>query len=831
MIFNNLSLLLTTTIIFYYLPCVFAGPETNDAGIPSYVFAIVVIVLVIIILVALFFIIRLIRHRRKVKNRTSKANTTVTTETTEPYTSTTIEEKKLSPITHTTTNQHESIEIDRYYSEDSSACPPVLPLSSSTNYEDIKITLPLPPASTSLFSDKVELSSDEAAELYKKYMNGDGGFVLIEDTNNNNNNNNTNHRRFSTTMQQKAATIRSTLRQSLRRQRSLKNVSSSSQTPLKDLFDRSPSQHSSVSGASSSSFSSSTSSSKRMPPPPSPLPSYSTTTTNNTIIVPTPPSPALTSPRTPNTPVTPLTPAPPFVTRPFSEKVALDENYQYQEETPIIKYDDAEPYINHNTEQSQNYTPPIPPTPTLTITPESKSIMPSGSQLSSQRSSMDNIEDKEMKIEQEQNGQQNRKVLFKTAETEARKVIEFASIRSKRRSFLTDPQREEEKEEEKGQEQKELNSTASSSHSDFSRNNPSVRDIISWWQKEPSIKSSPSGHSITPSTLTKSKHVEQQQEEHDQLDSTPSSSLLSPSLQQQQQHSLIDSPISNETAKATSPTSVRELSVSRQSSLMRPASSLFTSVNETPRASLNSLSRLSTAERMVIMGGNNSMKTKANNVESVRQSLQATWSSGHSSTSSSSTTSSTTSQQSIQSPSQHQHLLSMRGQHHWQQRPAMPEEFMNEPLEGPVPTASFSSSTVRTMIPECEYQEQAIASSKNTNNKIQQQQQGSFNRNNPINQRQSISPTITTSSTRKNVSSLKSSVNKTTHINTVASKKQTISTATPTTNTTGTYSTMRGGRKQQRGSIPWLQNNDNNPSNPKSPAQREKDRYLYSLKK
>ena len=274
--------------------------------------------------------------------------------------------------------------------------------------------------------------------------------------------------------------------------------------------------------------------------------------------------------------------------------------------------------------------------------------------------------------------------------------------------------------------------------------------------------------------------------------------------------------------------------------MIRPASSLFSGTNESPRASLGSLSRLSTAERMLIMGANNSIRSNASNVESIRQSLQTTRSSDHSSDSSSSTNSSIASRHANQ-PSQHQHLLSMRGQHHWQQRHAMPDEFMDEQLEGPIPTASFSSSTVRTMIPECEYHEQAIADNKNSDKKSQQaqtqpqpqrqkqqQKQGSFSRNNPINQRQSISPTVTTSSTKKNVSSLKSSVNTpttTTTSDTVAYRKQTTATAT------GTYNTMRGGRKQQRGSIPWLQNSNSNPSNTKTPAQQEKDRYLHSLKK
>ena len=216
--------------------------------------------------------------------------------------------------------------------------------------------------------------------------------------------------------------------------------------------------------------------------------------------------------------------------------------------------------------------------------------------------------------------------------------------------------------------------------------------------------------------------------------------------------------------------------------MIRPASNVFSGTNESPRASLGSLSRLSTTERMMIMGGNNSISSNASNVEAIRQSLQTTWSSDHSSNSSS-TNSSVASRHANQS-SQHQHLLSMRGQNHWQQRPAMPDEFMDEQLEGPIPTASFSSSTVRTMIPEGEYHEQAIADNKNSDKKIQraetqsqsqrqkqQQQQGSFSRNNPINQRQSIPPTITTSSTKKNVSRLKSSVNTPT---------------TPTTTTTNT---------------------------------------------
>lgn len=92
----------------------------------------------------------------------------------------------------------------------------------SSSYKEICISLPYPPQSTFLFSDKLELgSNDDAAALYQKYMNSNDAAVTS---------NPGNGKRASV-----AATLRNTLRQSLRLQKS-------SKTPLSHVaFDPPPS--------------------------------------------------------------------------------------------------------------------------------------------------------------------------------------------------------------------------------------------------------------------------------------------------------------------------------------------------------------------------------------------------------------------------------------------------------------------------------------------------------------------------------------------------------------------------------------------------------------
>ncbi|KAI8141286.1 hypothetical protein BJV82DRAFT_182042 [Fennellomyces sp. T-0311] len=131
--------------------------------------------------------------------------------------------------------------------------PPPKPrkMSRQKQHQDnVKINLPLPPPSASLFSDKMELSSEEAMELFDKYMKID--------------NSGEEKQSFYKSVQNKTATIRSTVRQSLRRQKSTK-----ASTPLNQLFTNEQQQQTSYEPAPSQSKPPSPTP-PTPPPPPSP---------------------------------------------------------------------------------------------------------------------------------------------------------------------------------------------------------------------------------------------------------------------------------------------------------------------------------------------------------------------------------------------------------------------------------------------------------------------------------------------------------------------------------------------------------------------------------
>ncbi|KAL9557131.1 hypothetical protein MBANPS3_001549 [Mucor bainieri] len=102
--------------------------------------------------------------------------------------------------------------------------------ASSVWTDDIKINLPLPPPSASFFADKMELDSTEANDIYNAYMAQQQEYVSIDLDD---------AKPFlssaAATLQQKTATIRSTLRQSMRR-KSTSNKSGST-APLNQFFD------------------------------------------------------------------------------------------------------------------------------------------------------------------------------------------------------------------------------------------------------------------------------------------------------------------------------------------------------------------------------------------------------------------------------------------------------------------------------------------------------------------------------------------------------------------------------------------------------------------
>ncbi|KAI8394116.1 uncharacterized protein BYT42DRAFT_542269 [Radiomyces spectabilis] len=96
-------------------------------------------------------------------------------------------------------------------------------------FQEMSIALPLPPPSSSLFADKLELNSNEANDIFQKYMNTghhdeekSKGFVSVD----------LDMPYLYANMQHKAATLRNTLRQSLRRQKS-----NSKPAPIQEVFE------------------------------------------------------------------------------------------------------------------------------------------------------------------------------------------------------------------------------------------------------------------------------------------------------------------------------------------------------------------------------------------------------------------------------------------------------------------------------------------------------------------------------------------------------------------------------------------------------------------
>lgn len=98
--------------------------------------------------------------------------------------------------------------------------------------EQDKLALPLPPPSSSLFSDKMELNSDDAMQLFQQYMQSEkqtkGGLSTLDlDM----------PQQLVNTVQQKMGTIKCNLRQSLRRQKSKARATPEDAAPLHHMFE------------------------------------------------------------------------------------------------------------------------------------------------------------------------------------------------------------------------------------------------------------------------------------------------------------------------------------------------------------------------------------------------------------------------------------------------------------------------------------------------------------------------------------------------------------------------------------------------------------------
>ncbi|CAO3633841.1 unnamed protein product [Cunninghamella blakesleeana] len=181
------TFLLSLTFINIVL-AIESEPNSGSFQIPIWAIAIVGVVIALLLIILGYFIIR----------RYSSKKQTVDTF------------NELEKRPSTTTQSDDSTEtIGSFSKVTNSVYKPAM-------IDQEKLNLPLPPPSTSLFSDKMELNSDDAMKLFEQYVQAD--------RNNNNNNK----------LQQKMGTIRSTLKQSLRRQKS-----KSRKPDVNQMFDQS----------------------------------------------------------------------------------------------------------------------------------------------------------------------------------------------------------------------------------------------------------------------------------------------------------------------------------------------------------------------------------------------------------------------------------------------------------------------------------------------------------------------------------------------------------------------------------------------------------------
>ncbi|KAI8332696.1 hypothetical protein BC941DRAFT_505183, partial [Chlamydoabsidia padenii] len=129
-------------------------------------------------------------------------------------------------------HHHDTIVTDSSLTMDDTFSKRTTQVYKPTMIDQDKLALPLPPPSTSLFSDKMELNSDDAMQLFERYMQSEkqtkGGFSTIDlDM----------PQQLVNTVQQKMGTIKCNLRQSLRRQKSKARATPGDAAPLHQMFD------------------------------------------------------------------------------------------------------------------------------------------------------------------------------------------------------------------------------------------------------------------------------------------------------------------------------------------------------------------------------------------------------------------------------------------------------------------------------------------------------------------------------------------------------------------------------------------------------------------
>ncbi|CAO3615657.1 unnamed protein product [Mucor fragilis] len=641
--------------------------------------------------------------------------------------------------------------------------PPVssVPLKDDTGSsvwtDDIKISLPLPPPSSSFFADKMELDSTEANDIYHSYLAQQQEYVSVDLDDS---------KPFlssaAATLQQKTATIRSTLRQSMRR-KSTSNKSGSI-APLNQFFDntsassiRSPTKSPAESTRMSRQSSSTSSrfprslaghSTPSLPtsglPPPSPRPDspleyFSRNSSKKSLVrhespedeeahsskimIDTiPPESYFSLPMSPSTP-SPLglratkasaAPTPPAPQPP----AAMETDYSMVHEIntyDMAQVDDDDDDSSHHSnphQDEQEQHPPSTGTP-LEAASAARKIIRSASRKSRTRSMIITDEAAQAMFSSFANGQ------VPSTPTSS-SVSKYATLRG------------------------------------TNKKNPSdiALDIKSWTSSQsntadaspdtPSPKRALMSSNISGSATVSGKRALKLQQSSISRQGGSSDNLLAGRLDNKPRT----------TAAATSPNSLKSLfSRPSQNSVKDQQTSESSASIATPSSARTSLSIITTDIHQLdnstpqesapgspitmestspYSSRNNTLRKMGNNVDTIRRMLQSSWSgnnlkeSGSNQSLSSSSAGDRTSSYmgsvgssyrpvasplgSVNPRMQNQHLVSLSLKASTSQaarsRPSMPIGFMNEDTStegggggGPAPTASFSSSTVRTMIP------------------------------------------------------------------------------------------------------------------------------------
>ncbi|KAG0167273.1 hypothetical protein DFQ28_000823 [Apophysomyces sp. BC1034] len=539
----------------------------------------------------------------------------------------------------------------------------------------------MPPPSTCLFSDKMELNSEEAQALFDQYMNKADDFVSID----------LNDRPFyssaAANIQHKAATIKSTLRQSLRRQKSKAHT-----TPAHQLFSNMPppkskDEHKSSVPSRQSSITSRSrrSSTVKSDPPPATL-------------SPTSPSPVISSPM----PQIAVSPASSQMLS-FTKDRKRDEDIHSAVKTQLDRSDSYKIQKDHEST-------------TITNTP------------------------KEEEEEEEEDKEEEEKTMHA-----ARRVIRTASRKARSRSMIVNAegtQRMFQAQEEFLPPPAAARLTDESQHADTmavrrrmidqNESDGTIRGI-----KKPSI---PDGwRALTTAAATDDIKFERRLPPLSGSATVAGKTAMAMMAGLTQPEDVRVNTVGRNAAQhqayagTGSTRGVKSLRAmfdqAEGSSQPMPtmadergiqASTKYSLVDLPPKDNQRPLQDgedLATADKQLDCN-----RAGRSNVDTIRRMLQATWNANNlresgsmtSLTSSEMSGHSTLRMMGISPPGsinprlQNQHLvsLSLKARQQPNRRPAMPSGFMTnnrgstDELQGPTPTASFSSSTVRTMIPE-----------------------------------------------------------------------------------------------------------------------------------